>query len=76
MAYDQWQPDEREEEWMAVILTLIIGAIVAGCVFGVRGCVRNNKEVKAEKTRVINGDIKYNAPTFFVKSLSLNTKIK
>ena len=49
MAYEQWYPDETKEEWAAFIIACIITGIIAGCVFGVRSCVRKNKEAKTEQ---------------------------
>lgn len=57
MAYEQWYPDETEEEWMAVILAVIVTGIIAGCVFGVRSCARKNKEEKPKIEQVTNKTI-------------------
>jgi len=78
MAYEQWYPDETKDEWFAFILAVIVTGIIAGCVFGVRSCARKNKEEKpkVEKAQIINNNAKYNKSTLFVKSLTLNQKIK
>ena len=76
MAYDQWEPNETEEEWMAVILTLIIAAIAAGCFFGIRGCAKAVNKTKTEKLHIINHNAKHDESTFFVRCLALNQKIK